>query len=129
MNRYLYLGVGFGIWAAATLAVRLIGQVLFLPDNAVIVAALYIVVGIALPLLAYGIYIWRRLDPIQQIEAAALLVIPGMLADAFVVLFFAPIFPNVTPEADGLFGAWLLWAYVVVLITGFIRLPVQRQRA
>jgi len=125
MNRALFLVVGFAIWAGATLVVRLIGHLFFVPENAGLVAGLYIAVAIALPIVAYGFYVWQKLDPSQQIAAAALLVIPGMVADAFVVLFFAQVFPNVSPTADGLFGAWLLWAYVVVLITGFVRLPMQ----
>lgn len=75
-------------------------------------------------LLARFLFNWRRLERPQRIEAAALLVIPGMLLDALATQGFAGFFPNMPATAAGSFGAWLLMAYACVLIAAF--LPIER---
>jgi len=119
-NRGLYLGIGFLIWLLATIVFRVAGHLFFLTENAIVVAGLYIATGIALFIVAQVIFRWQSLNNSQQIEASALLVLPGMIADAIVILFFTQVFPNMPLQADGTFGAWLLWAYASVLIAGFV---------
>jgi Family of unknown function (DUF5367) len=49
--------------------------------------------------------------------AAIVLVAPGMLLDTISAAWFGSIFPNIRPDAAGLFGGWLLFCNVVVLLT------------
>lgn len=124
MNRMLFLGVGFFVWLLATIAVRLIGHLIFLTDNPPVIVGLYVIAAVGVGGLAIFLYRWQQLNAEQRFQAAALLVLPGMLLDAFVVLFFTSVFPNVSADADGLFGAWLLWAYSAPLVMAFV--PIGR---
>jgi hypothetical protein len=45
--------------------------------------------------------------------------LPGLLIDVLVLVLFADIYPNMEGR-EGLFGAWLLWAYGLVLISGLL---------
>ncbi len=119
MNRYYYLLWGFLIWLIVTLAVRLIGHFILLPSNLFAITVLYIMTIPMIAAVTYPIYIWQTLTELERKEAAMLFVLPGMLLDAFIVLIFAQVFPNVSMQEDGLFGAWLLWAYSLTLLTGF----------
>ena len=107
---------GFLIWAAATLALRLGGQYVFRTTGT----------GTALPLLLISlpIMIWVALRllrryPIaeQRALAAIVLVAPGMLLDAVSAIWFSTVFPNIRPDAAGLFGGWLLFCNVVALVS------------
>ena len=74
----------------------------------------------ALLILALALFRWRRLTRPQRFEAAALLVISGMVLDAFITEGFASFFPNMPAQSASSFGAWLLMAYASVLIAAFI---------
>ena len=119
MHHSYYLLWGFLIWLLATLAVRVAGQFLLQPDSVFMMSLLYLATIPVIAAVTYPVYRWQNLNSDRRKEAAMLFVLPGILLDAFVVLGFARAFPNVTGQADGLFGAWLLWAYGLALLTGF----------
>jgi len=115
------LTIGFLVWLLATITFRIAGQYFFLVDNPLIFIALYIGVipllaGVAL--LVINLY---RLENLQPTLSAALLVLPGMVLDTFVILFFKQLMPNMPSHADAPFGSWLIWAYSIVLIVGVIK--------
>jgi len=112
--------VGFLVWLIATILFRTVGQYFFLTDNLIIMIGLYIAVIPALGGLAIWIFRKYKLNNQESIVSAVHLVLPGMLIDAFCIQFFKHIFPNLPENAASSFGAWLMWAYVVVLIFGVI---------
>ncbi len=113
--------LGFSIWLVATIVFRIAGQSFFLVDNPTVLALLYLSTPPALMVLAHLFFTRFRLVGIQPALAAGLMVIPGMVLDTFVILFFAHFMPNLPVHADAEFGSWLMWAYSSVLIYGVVK--------
>jgi hypothetical protein len=104
---------GFLIWAIATVALRLAGQYVFRGGSGIplLLVSLPLMIGVALALLRpYRIAEERALG-------AIVLVAPGMILDTVSAMWFPTIFPNIRADAAGLFGGWLLFCNVVVLLT------------
>ncbi|MDJ1430687.1 DUF5367 family protein [Halostagnicola sp. A-GB9-2] len=115
---WFLLGFGFAIWLIATVAFRLVGQVLISPDTPYIIAGLFVVTIPAMVLLTIGAFRWRAVDSTHRPLAAILLVTPGMVLDAIVLPFFGTVFPNMVVESAQYFGGFLLLAYVLALLVG-----------
>ena len=115
-----FFGMSFLIWLAATVVIRLWGHTFLIPDSNFSMVANFLFSLTCLPLVVFAIFRWKKVPPHQRIEAAVCLAIPGMLLDVVTTYFFTQAFPNVMPTADGAFGAWLLWGYAIVLLTGLI---------
>jgi len=113
--------IGFSVWAVATLIFRGAGQYFFLPENLWITLALWLVTPIFLAGIALWLFKKHNLKGSHCLASAAFMVIPGMIADAFCIQFFAIVFPNLPDTAAAPFGAWLMWAYVSVLILGVLK--------
>jgi hypothetical protein len=108
MKSKLFL-YGLAIWIAATAALRLRGQHLLRPGDP---ARTLILFAITLPLIAWLVRrICRRLQlPRDQwLSGAFWLLLPTLLLDPFSSAFFPVVFPNMAPEAAGVFGGWMLW--------------------
>lgn len=112
--------MSFLIWLTASVVLRLWGHTFFIPDSNLSMVSSFLFSLTCLPLLVYAIFQLKKVPPHQRQEAAICLAIPGMLLDVVTTYFFAQAFPNVLPTADGAFGAWLLWGYAIVLVTGLI---------
>lgn len=115
-----FFGMSVLIWLAATVVLRLWGHTFFTPGSTLSMVSSFLFSLTFLPLLVYAIFRWKKVLMDQRLEAAVCLAIPGMLLDVVTTYFFAQAFPNVLPTADGAFGAWLLWGYAIVLLTGLI---------
>jgi hypothetical protein len=108
------LGWGFGVWLAGTLALRVAGERLFRPGMPTL-----LLFAVGLPVMAFLV---RRLCraarlPRDQWPAGALsLMLPTVLLDPFSCVFFARVFPNIPPEAAGVFGGWLLFCCAGVML-------------
>lgn len=113
--------VGFLIWFLATIAFRIAGQYFFLIDNPTIMIILYLAIIPSLPLVAIWVYKKYKLSRQERMIASVYMVISGMFLDVFCIQFFALVFPNLPIEADASFGAWLMWAYAMVLLTGILQ--------
>ncbi len=113
MNPYSYMDrrlilLGFGIWFAATITIRLFGQRLLHPGNVPGTVILFAI--------SFGVVAWfvrrvcrRRQIPAERWPAAAIsLLLPTLLLDPFSSAFFSSVFPNVEREAAGLFGGWMI---------------------
>jgi len=110
--------MGFIIWAVATIALRLGGQYVF-GHVPVILLLLF-----TLPVMALvAVVLLRRYPREQRALAAIALVAPGMFLDTISAIWFPLIFPNIRPEYSGLFGGWLLFCNVVVLLTAVLYRP------
>jgi Family of unknown function (DUF5367) len=107
---------GLGIWLGASIALRVLGQFLLDPSSAGRVAALLVV---SAPVM---FYLPRRLFRVFAIDRAAFgrgaaaLVVPGMVLDALATIWFPAAYPNMRPDAAGLFGGWLLFCNAVALV-------------
>jgi hypothetical protein len=100
---------GLGIWVAATLALRVGGQHVLAPGDAVGAIVLFTV---SFPATAWIVRrLCRRLGlPRDQWMAGAVsALLPTLLLDPFSCVFFPVVFPNMAPETAGLFGGWMLW--------------------
>lgn len=115
-----FLFWGFLIWLGASIIFRLTGQFFFTSDSPVLLIVSYILVIPLILVLTLPIYRWKKIDSYQQLKAAIFIALPGMLLDTFVLIFFSDIFVNLKPETDRLFGSWLLWAYSMILLSGFL---------
>lgn len=110
---------GVLVWLGATTFVRLGGQWFFNGDFTMLLFAF----GIMIPLIAlatYPFYRWRDVKPSERPTAALYAVLPGMILDVFVILFFPFVFPNLEPTEAAPYSAWLFWGYSLGLMTGFI---------
>lgn len=114
------LGVGFGVWVAATAVTRLFGAALLQPSTPLVTVALY---GLMLPSMAALVLVtFRALDVSggARATAAILLVLPGMTLDSVLLPVFATAFPAVEASMAGAFGGIVLVAYAAVLATGLL---------
>ena len=104
---------GFLIWAGATAALRLGGQYVFRSTST---AAALILLAVSLPVMVF-----IALQLLHNVENRALgaivLAAPGMFLDAISAAWFPAVFPNIRADAAGLFGGWILFCNVVVLLT------------
>ena len=98
---------GFVIWLLATIALRLAGQWIVNPDSGASVAALLAVSAPVMFVLPRRIFAGLALDPDRYALAGIALVAPGMILDTISAIWFARVFPNMPPDAAGLFGGWL----------------------
>jgi hypothetical protein len=96
MKSKLFL-YGLAIWIAATAALRLRGQHLLRPGDP------------ARTLILFGICRRLQLPRDQWLSGAFWLLLPTLLLDPFSSAFFPVVFPNMAPEAAGVFGGWMLW--------------------
>ena len=102
-----FLAIGFLLWLAGTAALRLVPGSLFRPDRAGATVALYA----ASFGLMFALIRWRLLPAVGPGRAAAAvigLLLPTLILDAFSAAFFPAAFPNLSADAAGLFGGWML---------------------
>jgi len=107
---------GFAIWLVATIALRLAGQWIVKPGALWAIALL----GVSAPLmfmLPRGLFERFAVDRNRYALAGIALVAPGMLLDTISAIWFPQVFPNMQPEAAGVFGGWLLFCNVLALVS------------
>ena len=112
MKRYAF--TGFLIWAGATIALRLFGPYVFRSPIVLFAISLPAMIAVAIAVLR---------DAEQRALAAIALVAPGMLLDTISSIWFPQIFPNIRADVAGLFGGWLLFSNIVVLLTAVTYAP------
>lgn len=123
-----FVGWGFLLWLVATIFFRLLGQFLLSAEAPVIVALTFLVTVPLIAAVTYRVYDQRGVEPSERLTAAVCIALPGMLLDVLSFSFFAAAFPNLSEiSAGALFGAWVLWAYGLILISGLF--PRQYPRA
>jgi Family of unknown function (DUF5367) len=120
MDRRLVL-LGFAIWLAATAAIRVFGQRLLHPGNG---PGIIILFAVSFVVVAWFVRrLCRRLQvPDEHWPAAAIsLLLPTLLLDPFSSAFFPTVFPNIQPEAAGLFGGWMIICCAGGLVGAIVR--------
>ena len=113
--------VGFLVWLVATLLFRIAGQHFFIVDNTLIMIMLYIILIPALGFVATKVFNTCKLNQLESIKSAAIMVLPGMLLDTVCIQFFESFFPNMPEIYSKTFASWLMFAYAIVLIFGLLR--------
>lgn len=112
--------VGFLIWLAATVGLRLGGQLIFRPSAGV--AGTLVVLLLSAPIM---VFVARAVlgGVGNRTLGAIALVAPGMLLDSLTTIAFTSVFPNMRPDVAPTFGGWLLFCNVVVLLTAALWKP------
>ncbi len=113
--------VGFLVWLSATILFRVAGQYFFIVDNALVMVFLYILLIPALGILSNTVFNKFKLNNLESIKSAAIMVLPGMLLDTLCIQFFEKTFPNMPEIYSKTFASWLMFAYAVVLLSGLLR--------
>ena len=119
--------VGFLVWLSATVLFRVAGQYFFIADNALVMVVLYIILIPALGLISTSIFNKFKLDNLESVKSAAIMVLPGMLLDTLCIQFFENVFPNLPETYSKTFASWLMFAYSIVLIFGLLRKKPENQ--
>jgi len=115
MNMRLLLYV-LGIWIAGTVALRVAGNNFLHPGDGF---RIFLLFAISFPLTAWLVrrlctrFVMRRED---WPAGAVSVLLPTLLLDPFSSAFFPVVFPNIAPEAAGLFGGWMLWCCAGALL-------------
>jgi hypothetical protein len=102
------LPIGLFIWIGGTLAIRLVGQHLLLPDATARTLLLYAVSFAAMAWVVPRLCRLAGVEPGSWPKAATLLILPTLVLDPFSCAFFTSVFPNLDPRAAGVFGGWML---------------------
>ena len=102
MKRLFIAGVV--IWSGATLALRIAGQWVLNPDRPLSIIALLAVSGLLLFRLPRLLFSRFAIPQEQYALGGIVLVAPGMLLDTVSTICFSSVFPNIRPDAAGLFG-------------------------
>jgi hypothetical protein len=109
---------GFVLWLLATVLLRVRGEHLISPGSTVRIAILFLLAFPAMAFLAR--WVCRRLPPQERLPGAVSFAMPTLLLDPFSSAFFPSVFPNMDPNAAGIFGGLMLWccagAFTGVLI-------------
>jgi hypothetical protein len=125
MNLLLFLW-GLGIWAAATVALRIAGQYLLHPGNW---KGTLILFTVSFPLMAWIVRgLCSRFQPVpEKWPAGAIsIALPTLLLDPFSSAFFPVVFPNMAPEVAGVFGGWMLWCCAGTMVGALLRPGTRR---
>jgi hypothetical protein len=120
MHARLFL-YGLAIWISASVALRIGGQYLLHPANWKGTVLLFAVSFPLMVWLARSLCSRHRLPPEQWPAGAILVALPTLLLDPFSSAFFPIVFPNIAPEAAGMFGGWMLWCCAGALVGAVVR--------
>lgn len=106
--------VGFGIWAAATVAYRQVGSIFF--ERSVMEYWLNVVsTGGLYTLVFVGLMRWRRIEAQDWLQGAVCIALPGMLGEIPILAGFAGLMSNMQPETAGRYAAFLFSGYSILL--------------
>jgi Family of unknown function (DUF5367) len=102
------LRIGFALWFAATIVLRVGGSVVVPGRSPSAWLFLYAVSAIAMALVSRALCDWRRVPPADRAAAVTALILPTLILDPFSALFYSHVFPNLDPASAGAFGGWML---------------------
>ncbi|OJV54321.1 MAG: hypothetical protein BGO31_11830 [Bacteroidetes bacterium 43-16] len=113
--------VGFLVWLFASILFRVAGHYFFIVDNVFVMVVLYLMLIPAMGFMSTAVFKRFKLDNLESVKSAAIMVLPGMLLDTLCIQFFEKIFPNMPEIYSKTFASWLMFAYAIVLISGLLR--------
>jgi hypothetical protein len=109
------------VWLIATLFFRIWGDSFFIVENSFLLTGFFLGTIPILFILSMWVFNKYQLIGNKRLESATLMTIPGMLCDVACLKFHHLIFPKLTIEQAIVLGAWILWAYVIVLLVGVMK--------
>ncbi len=71
-------------------------------------------------ILTLPLYKFKKVYGKERLKAAIYIALPGMLIDALILAYFDQVFINLSADTDRFFASWLMWAYSIIVATGFI---------
>nr|WP_206763898.1 DUF5367 domain-containing protein [Cytobacillus firmus] len=104
---------------SATILFRLFGQIFLIPGQVFLMLTIFILAIPLITIATYPYYYLRNIPETERLKAAVQIALPGMLLDILSIIYFAKVFPNLTNDSLPLFASWLLWAYSLILLSGF----------
>src|ERR1700675_1871306 len=107
---------GLIIWTIGTVALRLAGTHLLRPADPLPTLILYAVSFPSMAWMVRAICRGSGLKPEEWLGGAVSIALPTLLLDPFSCLFFPVVFPNMPPDAAGVFGGWMLWCCAGALV-------------
>ncbi len=108
---------GTFVWAVSTLVLRLLpSEWVDRPAWTLLITGLISGSGLVVATLMF----LRKIEQRHRLAALVSFVAPQMVLDAGVTVFFTRVLPNFPPDHASLFGAFVLWAYAVMLTTAVI---------
>jgi hypothetical protein len=118
LRPFLY---GLGIWIGATAALRFFGQRVLHPGHWRQTLLLFAISFPAMAWLVRQLCRRFRLPREQWPTGAIAIALPTLLLDPFSSAFFSTVFPNIAPEAAGIFGGWMLFCCAGALLGATVR--------
>jgi hypothetical protein len=112
------MAFGFSVWLVATLVFRFFGHTFFIIENATILFTFFLGIIPVLWLLIKWVFSRYELTSDMKLKSTVLMAVPGMIADVACLKFHYIVFPTLNIEQAIVLGAWMLWAYVLVLLIG-----------
>lgn len=110
---------GFLLWISATLLFRFFGQMFLIPGNVLLLLITFILAIPLITLATYPYYYFRKIPESKRLMSSVQIALPGMILDIFSVIYFNKVFLNLHIDSLPFFAAWLLWAYSLILFSGF----------
>jgi hypothetical protein len=110
---------GFLLWISATVFFRLFGQMFLIPGNVLLLLATFSLGIPLITLVTYPYYYTRRIPISKRLISSVQIALPGMILDIFSIIYFKKVFPNLHIDSLPILVSWLLWAYSLILISGF----------
>lgn len=112
---------GFSAWLLATLIFRFWGHAFFLIESDLFLALFFMGTIPVFYFLLQWAFDRYQSTGIARLEMAVLVAIPGMIGDVACLKFHHAVFPKMTIEQSLVLSAWVLWAFVLVLLIGLIK--------
>lgn len=112
------VGYGLLIWFEATLIIRWVGNLIFVPGDTVWMGGVFFVTSVAVFLIGWSFFAWFRTPPPTRTAAALIICATGLIADAIVLSWLDVVFPEMNAAQARLFAIWLSWAYGLGLLSG-----------
>jgi hypothetical protein len=89
------------------------------PGNVLLLLITFILAIPLITLATYPYYYLRKIPESKRLMSSVQIALPGMILDIFSVIYFNKVFLNLHIDSLPFFAAWLLWAYSLILISGF----------
>ncbi|MEC2075281.1 DUF5367 family protein [Metabacillus fastidiosus] len=117
---------GFILWLIATLIFQIAGHYILVPNVLILMMTFLVTIPLIITV-TFPLYKFKKVDNDDVMKAAVSIALPGMLLDIISFLNFGAVFPNLPANGSIYFGAWLLFAYSLILMTGFIKISTDKK--
>jgi hypothetical protein len=120
-NPRFWITFGLTVWFLTTLAIRFVGQWVFLPDSLWLNLLIFAVSVPAMLALMQMAYLATGVRGTDKFLGACCALAPGLLLDGLLYATHDVVLPNLSSAAAGLVASWLLWCYGWCLVSSFLR--------